>query len=150
MCLAQGPQRSDAGEAWTRGPSVSSQALYHWSSHCTPYLAEYCSLLNEHFHCYSQLDYVVCCGVVEICIVNCLYPLSPGAVWCGAIQFAYLLFACCVIFSCFCCRLLTFFIINFKKKFFQECYQSVKQFKSRSGPTERKSVLIWVQIVCQG
>ena len=33
MCLAQGPQRSDAGEARTRGPSVSSQALYHW----TPY-----------------------------------------------------------------------------------------------------------------
>ena len=29
MCLAQGPQRSDAGEALTRGPSVSSQALYH-------------------------------------------------------------------------------------------------------------------------
>ena len=26
MCLAQGPQRSDAGEARTRGPSVSSQA----------------------------------------------------------------------------------------------------------------------------
>ena len=25
MCLAQGPQRSDAGEARTRGPSVSSQ-----------------------------------------------------------------------------------------------------------------------------
>ena len=32
MCLAHGPQRSDAGEAWTRGPSVSSQALYHWAS----------------------------------------------------------------------------------------------------------------------
>ena len=30
MCLAQGPQRSDAR---TRGPSVSSQALYH----CAPY-----------------------------------------------------------------------------------------------------------------
>ena len=29
MCFAQGPQRSDAGEARTRGPSVSSQALYH-------------------------------------------------------------------------------------------------------------------------
>ena len=28
MCLAQGPQRSDAGEARPRGPSVSSQALY--------------------------------------------------------------------------------------------------------------------------
>ena len=27
MCLAEGPQRSDAGEARTRGPSVSSQAL---------------------------------------------------------------------------------------------------------------------------
>ena len=27
MCLAQGPQRSDAGEVRSRGPSVSSQAL---------------------------------------------------------------------------------------------------------------------------
>ena len=27
MCLAQGPQRSDAGEARTQGQSVSSQAL---------------------------------------------------------------------------------------------------------------------------
>ena len=32
MCLAQGPQRSDAGEARSRGPSVSSQALYHWAT----------------------------------------------------------------------------------------------------------------------
>ena len=32
MCLAQGPQRSDVGEARTRGPSVSSQALYHWAT----------------------------------------------------------------------------------------------------------------------
>ena len=31
MCLAQEPQRSDAGEARTRDPSVSSQALYHWA-----------------------------------------------------------------------------------------------------------------------
>ena len=36
MCLAQGPQRSDAGEALYRGPSVSSQALYHSIS--SPYL----------------------------------------------------------------------------------------------------------------
>ena len=28
MCLAQGPQRSDAGEARIPGPSVASQALY--------------------------------------------------------------------------------------------------------------------------
>ena len=32
MCLAQWPQHSDAGEAPTRGPSVSSQALYHWAT----------------------------------------------------------------------------------------------------------------------
>ena len=31
MCLAQGPQRSDAGEARTRGFSVSSQALNRWA-----------------------------------------------------------------------------------------------------------------------
>ena len=33
MCLAQGPQRSEAGEARTRGPSVSSTLPL---SHCTP------------------------------------------------------------------------------------------------------------------
>ena len=32
MCLAQGPQRSGDREAGTRGPSVSSQALYHWAT----------------------------------------------------------------------------------------------------------------------
>ena len=32
MCLAQVPQCSDAGEARTHGPSVSSQALYHWAT----------------------------------------------------------------------------------------------------------------------
>ena len=32
MCPAQGPQRSDASEAWTRDPLVSSQALYHWAT----------------------------------------------------------------------------------------------------------------------
>ena len=32
MCLAHGPQRSDAGEAQTHGPSVSSQAFYHWAT----------------------------------------------------------------------------------------------------------------------
>ena len=32
MCPAQRPQHSDAGEARTRDPSVSSQALYHWAT----------------------------------------------------------------------------------------------------------------------
>ena len=32
MCLAQGPQCSDAGEARTRNPLVWSQALYHWAT----------------------------------------------------------------------------------------------------------------------
>ena len=32
MCPAQGPQRSDAGEAQTRSLLVSSQALYHWAT----------------------------------------------------------------------------------------------------------------------
>ena len=37
MWLAQWPQCSDAGEARTRSPSVSSQALYHWAT-ALPYL----------------------------------------------------------------------------------------------------------------
>ena len=32
MCLAQGPQGSDASEARTRSPWVWSQALYHWAT----------------------------------------------------------------------------------------------------------------------
>ena len=32
MFLAQGTQRSDANEAWTHDPLVSSQALYHWAT----------------------------------------------------------------------------------------------------------------------
>ena len=32
MCPAQGPQRSDAYEARTRRPLVSSQALYYWAT----------------------------------------------------------------------------------------------------------------------
>ena len=36
MCLAQGLQRSDAGEARTPGPSVLIQALYHWASALPP------------------------------------------------------------------------------------------------------------------
>ena len=32
MCLAQEPQRSDAGGARIHGPSVLSQALYHWAT----------------------------------------------------------------------------------------------------------------------
>ena len=38
MCLAQGPQRSDAGEARTRGPSASSKALYHWATALPMYM----------------------------------------------------------------------------------------------------------------
>ena len=41
MCLAQGPQRNNAIEAWTRGPSVSSQALYHWATALPTYLCPY-------------------------------------------------------------------------------------------------------------
>ena len=32
MCLVQRPQPSDASEARTCGPSVLSQALYHWAT----------------------------------------------------------------------------------------------------------------------
>ena len=46
------------------------------------------------------------------------------------------LFAC---FSCFSCCLLIFSKTFFSKKFFQEHYPSVKQFGSRSGPTECRS-----------
>ena len=48
MFLAQGPQRSDSGEARTRGPSVSSQALYHLP--CKP------GIVGSYPGLYSLLD----------------------------------------------------------------------------------------------
>ena len=41
------------------------------------------------------------------------------------------------IFSCFCFPLLSFMKMNFLKNLFQEHYQSVKGFGSRSGPTSK-------------
>ena len=46
MCLAQGPQHSDAIEARVRGPSVSSQALYHWATALPIFIDEYKCKIN--------------------------------------------------------------------------------------------------------
>ena len=57
MCLAQGPQGSDAGEARTRYPSVSSQALYHWATALhSIYLSNgYWANRNVHFLNYTAI-----------------------------------------------------------------------------------------------
>ena len=65
MCLAQGPQRSDAGEAQTRGLSVSSQALYH---RATALLMNWCDPLYLKKKCFS---YVPCPLILS------LLPCSP-------------------------------------------------------------------------
>ena len=49
MCLAQGPQRSEAGEARTRDPSVSSQAPYHRAT-VLPHFLDLSSNLNKPFY----------------------------------------------------------------------------------------------------
>ena len=55
MCLAQGPQRSDAGEARTRGPSVSSQALYNWAT-ALPSVWNHLSRLEANIPLFRGLD----------------------------------------------------------------------------------------------
>ena len=50
MCLAQGPQRSDAGEARTHGTSVSSQALYHLAT-ALPF-SGYCNVIQLLLRCF--------------------------------------------------------------------------------------------------
>ena len=55
----------------------------------------------------------------ELSPVNLLIPQMSAAVMIGALTL-------CILgnFSCFCCRQLTFFRMNFFEKFFQEHYQS--------------------------
>ena len=71
----------------------------------------------------------------------CWQPLLKGPshyiVALSPYRWVWMVLTLCMLgnFSCFCCRLLTFFKINFFQKFFQEHYQSVKLFGSRSGPT---------------
>ena len=55
MCLAQGPQRSDAGEAQTRGPSGSSQALWHRAT-VLPYIL--LTIYNSFVLCYIDLFFL--------------------------------------------------------------------------------------------
>ena len=60
MCLAQGLQRSDACEARTRGPSVSSQTLYHWTTalplqHSTKV---FCYINTQHGRVYAVDNYM--------------------------------------------------------------------------------------------
>ena len=60
MCLAQGPQGSDAGEAWTRGPLVSSQALYHWATALPVFLFSIDSLRSsQHFFSHVGFSWVM-------------------------------------------------------------------------------------------
>ena len=59
--------------------------------------------------------------------------IPPPFIWSYGLYF-YSLHAWLVFMLMLCC-LLTFFNINFFRKFFQEYYQSAKWFGSRSGPT---------------
>ena len=47
MCPAQGPQRSDAGEARTCGLSVLSQVLNHWATALPLKVWQLFTTLNE-------------------------------------------------------------------------------------------------------
>ena len=73
MCLAQGPQRSDAGEARTRGPSVSSQALYHWATALPIIELNFIKLKKENIQC--ALKFIV--------KYSCLFFLrkNSGDIW---------------------------------------------------------------------
>ena len=52
------------------------------------------------------------------------------------------------IFSCFCCLLLTFIKINFFKKFFQEHFQSIKQFTSSDvGPHQLSGSKLFAKVI---
>ena len=80
MCLAQGPQRSDAGEARICGPLVSCQALYHWATALPPRNWSFIILLTglafiTAFAFISTLQNVI---FIKICllVIICDIPVS--------------------------------------------------------------------------
>ena len=87
MCLAQGPQSSDAGDARTRGPSDSSQAL----THCAPYvmlsllclivlIPDLCTLSFFVVTCWERADLLALVGDVYRIFVT--FPCGIlGQVW---------------------------------------------------------------------
>ena len=80
----------------------------------------------------------------ELSPVNLLIPQMSAAVMIGALTL-------CMLgnFSCFCCRLLTFFKMNFFEKILSGTLSECQTFTIQIR-TDRKSVLIWVQTVCKG
>ena len=74
MCLAQGPQRSGAGEARTCGPSVSSQALYHLATALPGWLL--------YFNCF-----VAVCGLFFVLMVPWIGLQSVTMAFPGHIYF---------------------------------------------------------------
>ena len=99
MCLAQGPQRSDAGEARTRGPSVSSQALYHWATALPKYffsLMRVRVLVRPFFTFNTSVCVCVCvraCGRACVCTCVCVRVRA-----CSFQLFFYCIFASWYIF----------------------------------------------------
>ena len=70
MCLAQGPQHSDTGEARARGPSVSSQAHYHWATALPA-----CGV-RKHLDSVDH-DYTICPGLSDsLCLFDLIYVSS--------------------------------------------------------------------------
>ena len=82
----------DAGEAWTRGPSVSSQALYHWAT-ALPVCEPLCVWLWPMFT-YTKLCVMICC----ICDFDLCIPKQNLWAVCVTLTYIYLhkIFELCV------------------------------------------------------
>ena len=81
MCIAQGPQHSDADGAQTRGPSVSSQALYHWATE----LPNYVVISMKTVHLFAELGmFQLVFGLFDLILyipVNNLQICWDGSSW---------------------------------------------------------------------
>ena len=91
----------------------------------------------------DMLGWPSLCSVPDLAHHQCYWWYHAKCTNCILSRLVSEVFACWVIFHCF-CRLLTFSKLTFYKKIFQGHYQSAKRVGSRS------SVLIWIQIVCKG
>ena len=98
MCLAKGPQPSDAGDARTPGLLVSCQALYHWATALPISYCKCSKISNTFLLLFADKVLVIRAQIYKMCVrianrKNSDQTASAEAVWSESALFVVAFFS---------------------------------------------------------